>query len=192
MKTGRAIFVGVIGFAASSSLYADHLAEAATKASAWAKRPVMSSPHALEEFPRALRGLQPPERAQKLETYPDTLFEAAARASAWAKRPVAPTPHALEEFPWALIGTKPPERIEKREIYPGNLFELAAQASAWTKRPIAASPHALEEFDWLLRGYSPPTNAPSTGGKTEKQRHTKASSRTKKTTTAPNMNGTVK
>ncbi len=192
MKTGRAILIGAIAFVAGTNLYADNLAEAAAKASSWAKRPVMANPHALEEFPWALRGLQLPERGQKLETYPATLFEAAARASAWAKRPVAPTPHALEEFPWALIGTKPPERIEKPEIYPGNLFELAAQASAWTKRPIAASPHALEEFDWLLRGYSPPTNPPSTGGKTEKQRHTKASSRTKKTTTAPKMNGTVK
>ena len=179
VKIGTSVLLGIVAIANGTNLYAQNVTDAAAKASALVKRPVAASPHTLEEFPWALRGVPPPERSPALQTYPTNLFAAAARASAWAKRSIAASPHALEEFPWAVSGQDPPRRLQMAQIYPGNFFEMAAKASAWANRPIAASPHALEEFPWVLRGFPPPQpHALPTGGKTEKQRHTMISYRT--------------
>lgn len=88
--------------------YPDDLAAAAAEASAYVKRPVAASPHALEEFPWALRGYPPPpiphQPARKAAAYPGNLAAAAAKASALIKRPVDASPHGLEDFPWLLWG----------------------------------------------------------------------------------------
>lgn len=175
VKTVTAVLRSFIAFSTRAILYAQHLADASAKASALVKWPVAASPHALEGFPWALRGVPPPERSPTPQTYPTNLFGAAARASVWAKRPIAASPHALEEFPWALSGANPPGRIQVPQIYPGNLFEMAAKASAWANRPIAASPHALEEFPWVLRGFPSPHPHASSGKRktgTEPQKKT--------------------
>src|SRR5262245_42443949 len=124
MKTTKTLIVGAaVGatFTVNTNVHADNLADAAAKASAYVNRPIAVSPHALEEFPWALRGYPPPSRTAKPpQVCPSDLATAAARASAYANRPVAATPHALEEFPWALRGyaaptksTKPPRTATK-------------------------------------------------------------------------------
>jgi hypothetical protein len=86
--------------------YPDDLAAAAAEASAYVKRPIAASPHALEEFPWALCGYPPPQKthqpARKATAYPGNLAGAAAKASALIKSPVDASPHGLEDFPWLL------------------------------------------------------------------------------------------
>jgi hypothetical protein len=170
------IFGAALGaaFTVNTNVRADNLADAAAKASAYVNRPIAASPHALEEFPWALRGYpQPVRAAEPAQAYPTDLATAAARASAYVNRPIAANPHALEEFPWALRGYPAPIRAtEPVQAYPTDLATAAARASAFVNRPIAASPHALEEFPWALRGFPAPTRStepPRTAIKTNSQ-----------------------
>jgi hypothetical protein len=170
MKTTRTLLFGwaaVATLTLNTNVRADDLAAAAAKASALVNRPIVASPHALEEFPWVQRGGSPPtevsHRAQTNGTYPDNLAAAAAKASALVHRPFIGSPHALEEFPWLLRGYPPPpvvrRPVQDPQSYPGDLAAAAAKASALVNRPIVASPHGLEEFPWLLQGYSPQTAA---------------------------------
>jgi len=90
MKTGRAILIGAIAFVAGTNLYADNLGEAAAKASAWAKRPIAASPHALEESPWILRGYSPPTNdpsdQNKIEKRRRTKESSAAQETTTARK----------------------------------------------------------------------------------------------------------
>src|SRR5262245_27460982 len=100
MKTTKTLVFGAAvdaAFTVNTNVRADGLVDAAAQASAYVNRPIAATPHALEEFPWALRGYPPPRRAaQPAQLYPSDPATAAARVSAYVKRPIAATPHALE------------------------------------------------------------------------------------------------
>ena len=65
MKKTKSTLSAAIGaaFTISTKVSADDLAAAAARASAYVNRPIGATPHALEEFPWALRGCPAPARS---------------------------------------------------------------------------------------------------------------------------------
>jgi hypothetical protein len=115
--------------------YPENFASPAAKASALVNRPIVASPHGLEEFPWLLRGGSPPfevrHPAPDPQTYPGNLAAAAAKASALVNRPIVASPHGLEEFPWLQRGYSPPA-VVKNPTQGGQLSSTNAPAVAPT------------------------------------------------------------
>jgi hypothetical protein len=96
MKTSKLLFLGgsavaVLAFGAIAR--ADNLAAAAAQASESVNRPIVASPHALEEFPWLLRGPMAPtnsmrgtaEPRQNTRTYPFNFGGRISPAASWTK-----------------------------------------------------------------------------------------------------------
>jgi hypothetical protein len=67
MKTTRTLLfasAAIAAFALNTNVRADDLAAAAAKASAVVNRPIVASPHGLEEFPWLLQGYSPQTAAK--------------------------------------------------------------------------------------------------------------------------------
>jgi hypothetical protein len=128
----------------TTQTYPDNFAAAAAKASALVNRPIVGSPHGLEEF-SSLRQGYPPQvavrrPAQELKTYPDNFAAAAAKASTVVNRPVVASPHGLEEFPWLLRGVSP--QIEPSQIVKADRIQNENPAKAFrSSPPITPSTH---------------------------------------------------
>jgi hypothetical protein len=77
--------------------YPDNLATAAAKASALVNRPIVASPHGLEEFPGLLRGMSPQIESSQVGSTNRMFFGNSAadpaKASASSKRPIVPSTH---------------------------------------------------------------------------------------------------
>jgi hypothetical protein len=119
--------------AETNGTYPDNFAGPAAKASALVNRPIVASPHGLEEFPWLLRSGSPPievrHPVQDPQTYPGNLAAAANKASALVNRPIVASPHGLEEFPWLLQGYSPQTAV-KNPTQAGRLSSTNAPAAA--------------------------------------------------------------
>lgn len=137
----------VATLATNQFVRADNLAAEAALASDAVKRPIMASPHALEEFTWLTR--QSPTRPTMART--DSVL-----ASIKKNRALAASPRVREEFPTLDRGEPSATLTPAKPVVSLSEFNRVTK-----NRALATSPRAKEEYPWLARGYTPQSDKDS-------------------------------
>lgn len=143
MKTSKSLLLSatVIALAMGKNLQATNLASAAALASASVHRPIIASPHGLEEFPWLLR-----EASPQAETKPSSV---SALSTIKKNRALAASPRMREQFPeLARAGWSSPDGSSR----PVTAFTPPDEVVK--NRALAASPRMKEQYPALARGYT--------------------------------------